>query len=807
MLGVNVLLNFSNIKNFGLFYNFNWDEVVRDQGNNILKFTKMNIIYARNYSGKTTLSRLVQCIEEKQKNPYYPNAECNFYFQDTQSSLNNIGQSTKNIKVYNVDFIKKNLDWQSDINGNIRPFSVVGEINVDIEQQLNFFEKYLETELQTVNTFESYLQEASEELNKENLKFTALEKKIRGTLAEYAVYMKNNTKYFHVPVTFRQDQLEQKIREILNLTYVPFSDETRELKEIKVKEVIKNKVGFKLEKEFNLEEVKDIAKILLNKVVKPSITLERINTPLVEDWVLNGIHIHKQNDIKNCSFCGSKLEKTTLEDLDAYFNKEVLDFQKEIQKLMMHIENYMSELRLLLKSLPDSSLFYSDLSLMYQDELSKLKVNITENGLWLKDLKEKLEEKLKNLFITIDSNISEAPKKLSFIEVEKIIEEHNLRSEQFNESIDAEKNSLTIQAIFEFIVKNDYETNFKQLNLHSEEIDKARRKKREIDERRNIFSSAIDELRKKKVSEISGIGFVNNYLEHYFAINHLRLIDCDNGSSFKVERNGELAHHLSEGECSLISFCYFMAKLKELENLKDTIIWIDDPISSLDSNHIFYIFSLIENELAKPIILPNQPKEYKYKQLFISTHNLDFLKYLHRISQPIVKKDQLVQPCTHAPQCTKRVDSNECSYFILERSIDKSFLKPMPKYMKNFSTEYNYLFSKILMVATIPLSDLNEDYVYSFGNNLRKFLEAHLYFKYPTNKISDEDKLLKFISDPKVTTICQRISNEMSHLQECFDRGISVLDIPESQKLAKAILDILQASDPEQYDALLKSVV
>lgn len=130
----------------------------------------------------------------------------------------------------------------------------------------------------------------------------------------------------------------------------------------------------------------------------------------------------------------------------------------------------------------------------------------------------------------------------------------------------------------------------------------------------------------------------------------------------------------------------------------------------------------------------------------------------------------------------------------------------MPKYMKNFSTEYNYLFSKILMVATIPLSDLNEDYVYSFGNNLRKFLEAHLYFKYPTNKISDEDKLLKFISDPKITTICQRISNEMSHLQECFDRGISVLDIPECQKLAKAVLEILKASDPDQYDALFKSV-
>ena len=625
-------------------------------------------------------------------------------------------------------------------------------------------------------------------------------------MAEYAVYMKNNTQYFDVPITFRQDQLEQKVREILNLQYVPFVGEIKNMKEIKVKEVIKDTIDVKFEKEFNLEKVKNDAINLLSKEVKPSIILERINTPIVEDWVLKGIHIHKKNHMENCSFCGSKLENTTLEDLDAYFNKEVLEFQKEIQNLILHVENYMNELKALFKGLPDSSLFYSDLSIIYKDELSKFKGDITESGLWLKDLRDRLDHKLKNLFISIDSNVSEAPKKLIFINLEKIIEEHNLRSSQFNESIEAEKNSLTLQAFFEYIVKNEYDSNIKQLDLYSKKIDEARKKEREIDERKNAFSAAIDKLRKKKVSEVSGIGIVNDYLEHFFAINHLRLIDYDNGSSFKVERSGELAHHLSEGECSLISFCYFMAKLKELENLKETIIWIDDPISSLDSNHIFYIFSLIENELAKPIIIPNKPKEYKYKQLFISTHNLDFLKYLHRISQPIIKKDQIVQACNHAPQCTKKVDSNECLYFILERSIDKSLLKPMPKYMKNFSTEYNYLFSKILMVATIPLSDLNEDYVYSFGNNLRKFLEAHLYFKYPTNKISDEDKLLKFISDPKITTICQRISNEMSHLQECFDRGISVLDIPECQKLAKAVLEILKASDPDQYDALFKSV-
>ncbi|NHN34968.1 AAA family ATPase [Paenibacillus sp. S3N08] len=34
---------------------------------------------------------------------------------------------------------------------------------------------------------------------------------------------------------------------------------------------------------------------------------------------------------------------------------------------------------------------------------------------------------------------------------------------------------------------------------------------------------------------------------------------------FEIVRNGKRAYHLSEGECSLISFCYFIAKLDDIE--------------------------------------------------------------------------------------------------------------------------------------------------------------------------------------------------------------------------------------------------
>ncbi|MBN2817335.1 MAG: AAA family ATPase [Bacteroidales bacterium] len=46
------------IKNFAVFKNFDWNTAVLDINNSIRDFKKINIIYGRNYSGKTTLSRI-----------------------------------------------------------------------------------------------------------------------------------------------------------------------------------------------------------------------------------------------------------------------------------------------------------------------------------------------------------------------------------------------------------------------------------------------------------------------------------------------------------------------------------------------------------------------------------------------------------------------------------------------------------------------------------------------------------------------------------------------------------------------------
>jgi len=288
--------------------------------------------------------------------------------------------------------------------------------------------------------------------------------------------------------------------------------------------------------------------------------------------------------------------------------------------------------------------------------------------------------------------------------------------------------------------------------------------------------------------ESKGAEKINEFLEHHFGHKHLRLQPITNTDLwdtdkivFEVQRDGKKAYHLSEGEKSLIAFCYFIAKLEDIETKGvKPVIWIDDPISSLDGNHIFFIYSLIKSEIYD---------KKDFIQLFISTHNLNFLKYLKRLPS---KRDK---------------DNDAVKYFLVERSDNFSTILEMPKYLQEHVTEFNHLFKSIYECAHIKsVNDSNYTLFYNFGNNARKFLEIYLYYKYP-NFENDESKYKKFFgTDPIPLILTNRLINEYSHLCGVIERGETPIEIPEMRKTAEIICEKLEEKDKEQFEALVKSL-
>ncbi len=91
--------------------------------------------------------------------------------------------------------------------------------------------------------------------------------------------------------------------------------------------------------------------------------------------------------------------------------------------------------------------------------------------------------------------------------------------------------------------------------------------------------------------------------------------EIDDG--YVIKRGEGVVDHLSEGEKTAIAFVYFTIHLKDQDfNLRNGIIVIDDPISSLDSNSLFQAFAFLKDAVGNA------------EQIFIFTHNFDFLKLL-----------------------------------------------------------------------------------------------------------------------------------------------------------------------------------
>lgn len=128
-----------DILNFGLFSDYIWNSTI---GKNET-FRRLNIIYGRNYSGKTTLSRIFKCIEDACLHKNY--TECGFTItmSDGRMLTHLDFECSFRIRVYNSDFVKENLSWLNNADGTIKPFTILGLKNVGLDKQIKEIEKKL----------------------------------------------------------------------------------------------------------------------------------------------------------------------------------------------------------------------------------------------------------------------------------------------------------------------------------------------------------------------------------------------------------------------------------------------------------------------------------------------------------------------------------------------------------------------------------------------------------------------------------------------------------------------------------------
>jgi len=774
-----------NVCSFGSFSNFNWDSTVRSPGNNIVEFNKLNILYGRNYSGKTTLSRVLRSVENKALHEDYTCAT--FQIKDSVCGIvceKDVETANLNVRVYNTDFVKDNLQWLQDRDGNIEPFAIVGAKNIEIEKQVEALEKEIGDE--NSRLIQEITISTQNHLAKKKAA-TKAEKDQMTLLKDYAKEIKTNTNRFSVP-TYTIKSIKQDITTTQKTDYALTENSRQKLLQM-TQESAKSEIAPILIRTPSYSDIVNKTTNLLGRTVTPSQSIkELLEDRSLQEWVRDGTLLHKKTR-ETCAFCGGTLDNSLWDRIDAHFSKESEELRANLESAinMVGAEIELFNNRI---AVPESAI-YSQLREQIHKQQDEGNKTITEYRKELKRIKMELEARVQDIFKPATfEGLFKNEKDIVAIQtaINDSIKQNNLLTSEIDMQKLQARTSLRLDAVQAFLKTIRYDEGCAKISKLKKDEDEALESLQEKTKDLETKRSKIVLLKSELSDETKGAEQVNNYLRHYFGHNALNLAaqKDESGAKFILQRGKEKAHNLSEGECSLVAFCYFMAKLDEVGfDGKQSIIWIDDPISSLDNNHVFFIFSLIENVLAK---------DKNYEQLFISTHSLDFLKYLKRISHPHQKNEN-----------GKRVRLT--SFFIIENDNRCSILRPMPKHLENYITEFNYLFSVIHKCANSTAQDKdNFDHYYNFGNNLRKFLEAFLFYKYPNSLNLSEKMDLFFDKDHKSTTLVNRVVNEFSHLEEIFDRSTTPIDVPEMNTIAQYILDKIKENDEDQFCALLKSI-
>lgn len=795
-----------NIQSFGSFSGLEWRNSVRDSGGNIKNFQRLNILYGRNYSGKTTLSRIFRTLQTGKLPQNYAGSSFTVTGDKGVVTSTNPLNHNYDIRVYNRDFVTENLSFlvNQDIGGAIKSFAIVGEQNKDIDDNIADLTASLGSiEHKAGLRFDADIKRKEHERTKIDYitATSTLDSKLRSHAANN---IKPNRQYGQ-PI-YNIDNIKKDITTTKQAGFVTLTIEEKDRKLALLKqEALPDITTIKIN--LQLDSLKDIAEQLLHKKITPTNPIqELLNESLLQIWVKQGM-AHHRDKRTTCAFCRQSLPTDIWQTLDAHFNKESAALETDLDKAISSIRREISSAAGFVT--PKRDQFYAEEHVAFDVTSTALNKALDVYRKDLENLANLLETRKGNLFktappIVLLYNPKEIQQQVETLNA--LITKNNSKTKTLEGDKNDARSALRLADVFSFANSISYDAEISRIASLKAVADNAEKSYKDAESKILHAEKEMQALRAKQKDERKGADRVNFLLNNFFGHNSLKLEAREGNDKtavkFEITRDGKAAYNLSEGECSLIAFCYFIAKLDDPESTgKELIIYIDDPISSLDSNHIFFIFSLIESLIAKPIKNTAGSNTYRYKQLFISTHNLDFLKYLKRLSIP--RKNI----STNSSK-TKSIEDQE--HFMIERNGAASQILLMPSYLKDYITEFHYLFHQIYKCKDQAAANVNHEPFFGFGNNLRKFLEAFLFFKYPyhDNKSDTFERIRKFFGEEECTaiTLINRLNNEFSHLESVPDRGFKPIDIPEISQVANYVLDKMYAADAAQYNALLKSI-
>lgn len=554
---------------------------------------EINLIYGLNGTGKTTLSNFLYARD----NSSFSNCSC--------SPLGDI-----EVIVYNQQFVDDHF-WESDTIPGI--FNLSQE-NKRAESQIQDAERDIQKNLTNQGAISEAIAKLESEL--EAQKDIAISKTWE---------IKTNYTGGDRVMEFCLDGLRGKRERLfahISSLHKPEEPPTRTVQEVKrdVEALVDESLGpqeviLPLEFEQHDCEKNELfsKEILGNTETKVSKLIEALDNV---DWVREGIRYipeHLDENGAPCPFCQQiTITESVRDDLVSYFDDE---YERDTSKITSMLVRYKNEIEKVheLKKYEDHPFIanrLSDFRALYSKLTSRLHSNLS-----------KMEAKARtpSQQETLESSRDDVAELNAFLaEVRTEILKHNESLEDRQGTLEKLKDEFwsimrwdydqTIQRYKDDV--NQVTTRTKALNAELTSLTEAER----------ALKRSVSDLQKSTINIDAAVEKINSRLKE-IGIDDFR-IEKFSERQYKLARDGQQIgdfKSLSEGEKTIISFLYFCelckGKRDATDSVKEKIIVIDDPVSSLSHIFIFNVGHLIKSEFF------NSPQ---FQQVFVLTHSLYF---------------------------------------------------------------------------------------------------------------------------------------------------------------------------------------
>ena len=558
---------------------------------------KINFIYGGNGTGKTTLSRFLAGEDA-----------------NSGSIIEWTSTVHEKIIVYNRDFIERNFSADKTLPGIFTLGSKSIDIQNEIENLKEQSQQQKEIREKTAKSLEGLLRTIND-----------LSEETRNKCWE--IQSKYGTAFSSALVGYRSSR-DKFFQECLALYPTREKDEAKiptyeRLKEIYHSAYAKNISPVKEYSEIDIMRVTALdSQPLLSKIITGT-----SNTPIgtfiqflnASDWVKQGIELAEKSNGR-CPFCQQELPSSLAEQIAAFFDEEYKKGCTAIKEYQCTYSEFVAEVELHLKSILDSNLSF----LQYHDfEQLSLRFHAVS---------------AQNLNL-IQSKIENPSKPIKCDSLCELVQEINKRIRDFNVRIKENNAIISNQEkarahcqylVWQFFllqledVLSDYNKQATGLHKGATSI------KAKVDaatDRIKILEGQIHKKEAQLTSVLPTVSAINKILYNFGFVGFSLAENRDKPGTYLILRpdGTDASRTLSEGEHNFISFLYFyhlcFGSQTNTGLADDKVVVIDDPISSLDSNVLFVVSTLVKNVIQNCL-----KKNAGISQVFILTHNIYFHK-------------------------------------------------------------------------------------------------------------------------------------------------------------------------------------